>query len=466
MQAIGTQRTTAAPTGAPETFEQATSILAQIGFVCLTLFLVLSYSRLIDAVSVPNVLLVLAALTALFALFNGTLHRSLVSVPGLLLVALTGWMCLSMPFSLWRGGSFQFLTEHWIKSVSVFFLIAGTISTYEQCRKAVLALAVACVVLMVIVLYSGTAGQERLALTHGTLANANDLALYLLLGLPFCLFALMTRPQLSPIRVVLLVVMVTIVILSLRTGSRSGLLTLAAGCGAVFWKASFINKAKLATVATLTLVLATALVPQTILERLHIFGGDALQSENIEVRRASGSFNARMRLLNDAIYLTKQHPVLGVGPGMFMVGTEWIANEEGLPEQWQVAHNSYLEVASESGLPALLIYLAIIVYCAKTCLDVRNSSRDNPAQRELRTMASCLFLGTLMYGVAGLFGSLSYGIFLPTLAGLTETMRRSTELWRKAPASGLTQPTPSDALRRSRPRIGVLPAFSPRPPLR
>ena len=424
-------------------------IIAQLGFACLAVFLICAYSRLTEFsyFRIPHLLLILAGITFSAALLNGTFRRSVLSVPGMLLLGITGCMCLSIPFSVWRGGSFRFFTQEWLKSLMVFFLIASTITAYSQCRKAILALSASCIVLLLIVLRMGSAGGGRLALRYGTLANANDLAMFLLIGLPFCLFALTTRARYSPARFVLLVTMVTIVIQSLKTGSRAGLVTLVVVVGLVFWKLSALNKVKLAAVAGVTAVLVAVLVPDAILQRLQVYGAGEASAENIEVNRASTSFAARRRLLQDGIYLTSHHPLLGVGPGMFAVGAQQKAVAEGSQEQWQVAHNSYIEIASECGIPALLLYLAILGYCLRTCLAIRKAAKDDPAQQELWMMASCLLLLTVLFAVAGIFSSLNYSILLPTLAGLIEVMRRSTESWRTNAnrAPGVTNPPQAPA---------------------
>jgi probable O-glycosylation ligase (exosortase A-associated) len=49
------------------------------------------------------------------------------------------------------------------------------------------------------------------------------------------------------------------------------------------------------------------------------------------------------------------HPVLGVGPDN-LVAVYWRYNPRG--DRFRVAHNAYLEMLSESGLPALLLFLA------------------------------------------------------------------------------------------------------------
>ncbi len=443
-------------------------IITQIAFWALALFLVCAYSRLTDFLYfvLPHALLILAGTTFAAALLNGTIHRGVTSLPGLLLISFTGWACGSVPFGMWPGGSFRFLASQWLKSLMVFFLIVGAATTYKHCRQAMLALAVSCIFLTLVVLARGSMSGGRLEVAFGVLGNANDLALYLLLGLPFCIFAYATRSHYSLLRLLFIGVVLGILVNSLRTGSRAGLVTLLISSAAVFWNVSMVGKAKLVGIAGLTAILALALVPDTVLERLQVWSTRERSYENVEVSRAATSMAGRTRLLMDGIYLTRQNPITGVGVGMYAVGAAARADEEGWGEMWKVAHNSYIEVASECGIPGLLLYLAVLGYCLKTCFSLRWASKNDPMQQDLWLMASCLLLLTVIFGIAGLFSSLSYSIILPTLAGLTEAMRRTTEDRRRSPQAGPAQGSPFEPPRRLGLQVGVSPGIGQRSPIR
>jgi len=75
--------------------------------------------------------------------------------------------------------------------------------------------------------------------------------------------------------------------------------------------------------------------------------------------RGKRSMEARTIYWQAALQIVRQHPVLGTGPGTFGV-----ANKQFLPAnaEWaMMAHNDYLEQASDSGIIGFLAYSALIV---------------------------------------------------------------------------------------------------------
>jgi hypothetical protein len=64
---------------------------------------------------------------------------------GLWLLGFSCWILVATPFSFWPGGSVEFLRQVWIKSVLVFFLVAGILRTVRQCWRALLTIAAAAV---------------------------------------------------------------------------------------------------------------------------------------------------------------------------------------------------------------------------------------------------------------------------------------------------------------------------------
>jgi O-antigen ligase len=96
-------------------------------------------------------------------------------------------------------------------------------------------------------------------------------------------------------------------------------------------------------------VLAVSAVVLTVVRR-----GDVIsRALGIDTAGLSPSVTERVRLWGEAIRLVGDAPLTGVGPGMF--------GPAGTPARmpWeQYAHNEYLQVAAELGLPALLVVLA------------------------------------------------------------------------------------------------------------
>jgi O-antigen ligase len=139
-----------------------------------------------------------------------------------------------------------------------------------------------------------------------------------------------------------------------------------------------------------------------------------LQAEQ-ELQNAIDSTNARLQLHKRAIELTLKHPLLGVGPTNFEDAVEdMVQTEEGHRSGWQVAHNGYLQVSAETGLPGLFLFVWIIGMCL-----VANYRSFRRSQGEAALIPFVILLGSVVYAVGILFCSVIYDYHLPLLLSLT-----------------------------------------------
>src|ERR1022692_93710 len=136
-----------------------------------------------SALHSARILMVLALLTTL--LFGGAV-RAVFSKIGISLLAFTAWLCICVPFSIWRGGSARALRDFWILSLFSFVIIAASVQGLDQCRRLMYTLAAATAFIEFFTIVIGRVQAGRVALMGGTLGNANYLAMMLLMGAPFC----------------------------------------------------------------------------------------------------------------------------------------------------------------------------------------------------------------------------------------------------------------------------------------
>src|SRR5262249_53337746 len=68
---------------------------------------------------------------------------------------------------------------------------------------------------------------------------------------------------------------------------------------------------------------------------------------------------ARFDYWQAAVQITKDHPIFGTGPGTFFIPYQKIKRPES--EVSRLTHNDYLEQASDSGIPGLLLYAGFVV---------------------------------------------------------------------------------------------------------
>src|SRR5215470_8226600 len=74
--------------------------------------------------------------------------------------------------------------------------------------------------------------------------------------------------------------------------------------------------------------------------------------------KGATSVVARFDYWKAAVQITKDHPIFGSGPGTFFISYQKIKRPESEPSR--LTHNDYLEQASDSGIPGLLLYTGIV----------------------------------------------------------------------------------------------------------
>lgn len=426
----------------PSTSAVTPTIFHSLGFWSLLAFLLIAFSRVNEFIPIPYAVKTPMLVCLAMGFLTTGLFRAMASRPGILMLALTFWMCVCTPFSVWRGGSVRLLVETWLISLLIFFGISSAIHTLEQCRKALYAMAAAS---LLIVLLSFRFGRGvRLSFAWGTLGNPNDFAAYLLLGAPFCLYVFFDQPRLSAIKIAAAANLAGILILCLRTGSRAGVITMLGISLVMFWRLSLNNKIKLIIAGLLVAPLLVPFIPSSIWERLTTFGTadpDEKAAER-QVRDATSSYWARRRLLEDALELTLRNPLLGVGPGQFAPAAAGVAQSRGQTAMWRETHNTYLQLSSENGLPGLALYLLLLAFCFRTMTQLRREAARAPALAPLGLMADCVYMTAGIFAFVALFGSYGYAMMLPAYAAFAEALFRTSRPVVRAAAAIAPAPQP------------------------
>jgi O-antigen ligase len=426
--------------------------LETIGFGVLLVFLFLSYSRIMDFKLPYLHLPLIASVTALtMAVLTGGIRRAFSSPIGISLALLTVWIILAIPFSFWKGGSVEFVVDLWSKSFLSYVMVAGLIKTTKQCRRAAYSIALGILVVAILALYFRfTIEDGRLGLPLGMLTNPNDLAQVILIGMPLWLLMITIRSGLLLQRIFAALCVAPLLLVLFKTGSRAGLVTFALLSVLTFVRVSLPNKLKVICAVLIIACVCYPLLPRSLRERYMTVFSDQTA---IEQTSALESKQERLDLLITSLKLTFRHPLFGVGPGQFEPAAAADAKANRTFAHWRETHNVYTQVSSEAGIPAMLFYIAAMVYCFKEIGFVRKlggrireqdratrgvgSFYDTDAHARLSrycddvtTTAFCVGLSLISFFVFAWFSSTAYHFFFPTLAGLTAALGKAarTEL--------------------------------------
>ena len=441
------------------------STLQRFSFALLIGFLFMIFSRIFDVqlywLHLPGISY---RLMAVFLFMSGTFLVALRDSIGKCVVGFTACFLAATAFSVWRMGSLQTLTEQWLVGCVAFMATAALIADFRQYVRTVKTVALAVLVLTFICITLGTMQDGRLFLERGRFSNPNEMAQALLLGMPFW-WAILGNSRSLFFKLCGVGSIAAMMYVVAKTGSRGALISILVVLLFMFLRASVVGKMQLLFGAGMLLLIAVLLLPGGLRARYRtFFTTDAMErSENPDadaemLDRAINSSSNRMELLIRSLVLTAKHPLLGVGPGMFPVAENDLARSEGKKGAWLGTHNSFTEVSSECGIPAFLLYCAILVLSFRKSYALYRRTKSNPDWKEISTHALALNYSLIAFFVTGLFVHAAYTSLLPVLSGLTVSLMRTAEpLLAVGPAAGKEQP----ALSKTPAYRGPLPRFSP-----
>ncbi|MEO7652527.1 MAG: O-antigen ligase family protein [Bryobacteraceae bacterium] len=430
----------------------------RFGFYAVLMLLFISYSRIFDiyltGFHIPGIV---SALVTIAVFFSGAFLAAFSSRIGVLLLSFMAWLVVCIPTSEWRSGSLELVTQMIPIHIPMLLAVAGLVLTFRQVQQAMRTLALAALVLAISSLALGSSATGRLFLDQGKFSNPNDLAQALLLTLPFW-FLITRNPMRAPFRVLIGMGCIGIILAALaKTGSRGGLIAFLITVFTIFWGAPLIGKLKITAAAALVVVVGALFLPGATVRRYVVLTKDAsvepeqapfAGDDELEEIAASSS-ESRKLILKESIGLTLRNPIFGVGPGMFPLAAAADSAAQGKRTPWLQTHNTFTQVSSEAGIPALVFYAGSLLACWLGMLAIERRCRtfNHPHAADIGYAAFCLRLSLASYIMTAAFSSVAYQTFLPTLAGLSIALVRTanSELDRLSAAATAAVPMPGPA---------------------
>lgn len=350
------------------------------------------FAKIFAAIGLAGSLLMLPVTVSKIA----AVTRSLPQVRAL--IAMFVWLVLGIPFAMWRGGSLDYVITFIWKVVAVIVLMLVCADSFSRMRKLLKVEALSFLLICGLGLRAVQHGYVFRALEENQrqfFINPNEVALKAALAVPLCVaFLMISRSVLPKIFWIsaAIVCCVTIVL----TESRGGVLALSAGMLVLMFRGTLRGKRALLAGLIIAIVLVLFLsAPANFSHRL----GTVLSPDE----DVTGSAQARQELLTQSLLVTLHHPIFGVGIGNFDI----------VSGSWHQTHNTYTQISSELGLPALLFFLYALFHSWKSIRKVERSVNN----KEYLVIASGL-KAMLVTAVVGLF-FYSAGYELLTLLPIT-----------------------------------------------
>jgi len=313
--------------------------------------------------------------------------------------------------------------------------------TLRQCRQVAKMLSAGVLFVVGVSIFFSTVAEGRLSMEQGTLGNANDLAMLLLLGVPFLMVPMFQPGSSAFLKIFVCAAGISALVVTVRTGSRSGMLALGAMLLVLFLLLPFAAKLKMGLATVVLAGIALTSAPSYVLSRYATTFKDPTTTDDLH-NEAVASKIARQQLFWESVEMTMEHPVFGVGPGMFIAAEAAEADREGRPASWRVSHNSYTQVSSETGIPGLILYVAALWAAFANVIWMRKNRAKDPSGWTA-TLSMVLLISLVGTTVNFGFSSNAYMAYLPLLIGLTVVFRRAAE--REFALAAASTPAPATA---------------------
>lgn len=366
--------------------------------------------------------LVLAALTVAVVLVGSgrTFFESPWRAPeGRKYVVLFAVMIAGIPFAYHRRVAFDFIFLYYLMNVLYFAVFVTLVDSLEKLKKILWIIALCALFYGVSGLLQGTFSDGRFTI-YGTMFDPNDIAYVLVTLIPLCLY-FVVRSEGRIKKVLALTAVATSLTVIFLTASRTGLL----GLFVILTLALFTQMGSMRVRYKFGLILVTVLIVALNFERLNIQRYLTLADigSDYNVTEETG----RLEVWRKGYELFLANPITGVGVRCFPMAIGYLREKQNVLPVWQATHNSYLQVAVETGIPGLILFLWLIVGCLRNflrCRTIEPTGALDADGEQFRTVSGLMQLAFVGHLVSAFFLSQGYSLLFTLFFAMSAVMRQ------------------------------------------
>jgi O-antigen ligase len=318
---------------------------------------------------------------------------------------------LSVPSSLYPGSSFAFIIDDHLKTMLMMIAILVSVRAFADVQRFAAAQVFGGAIYAGFVIFRLQVGSDgRL----GSLFyyDANDLGMMLVCTLPLILY-FSRRGSPIIVRVVAWGLGALFLMAIVKTGSRGAFLGLIAVT--VF---ALLTFAAMPVRSRIAVVIAGFMAFSFIATEQYWGMMRTLLNPQDDYNWSGKSESGRMEIWKRGIGYMMDRPLTGVGARQFAMAEGTLSplavrQSLGIGVRWAAAHNSFVQIGAELGIPALLVFVAMIVAAFRALGKIsRHRPHDDPGRRREAALAQALRASIVGYCVSGFFLSQGYGAYL------------------------------------------------------
>jgi O-antigen ligase len=320
---------------------------------------------------------------------------------------------ISVPFALWQGGAVSALMA--LARLVVFgLLVSIAIVNVRQLQVVTRTFAVATAVLATGYILQSFAGMADFTSRQTLSFDRNDVAMFCAMGVPFALEWAASGKRLVGYGIAGYLALGVI-----ATASRGGFLALGV-LGLVFlWRSRLLSKLKKTALVVGVLFLGGIAGSGEYWDRIGSIFSSPTEDYNFQIREG------RIEIWKRGAMYTVAHPLTGLGIGNFWIAEGEYLKDEGYGVKWSTAHNSYVLAAAELGLPAFIVFLALLTSIwreARRSALLASRARPPPDATALVRLGDAIGLSLVGYLVASMFLSATYSVSLVFLVSVSASL--------------------------------------------
>ena len=350
-------------------------------------------------------------------------HRRLHAVAGptKYIGAFFVWMVLSTPGALVLGTSVDVVFGNFLKTALMYLVIVGAIRGPRDVERLAMVYLIAATLYAVVVISRFDLGSgDAWRLGHLYYYDANDFATFVVTALPFGLYFLHAGRRI-PARLFACLALGVLALAFVRTGSRGGFIALVAVAAFIVLRYTAIAlRWRIGATALVALVVIGAASDQYWKQM-----GTILSDADYNRTDESG----RMHIWRRGIGYMLGNPVFGVGPGNFQAAEGMLSpladrQNFNVGVRWNAAHNSYIQVGAELGIPGLFIFVVMIASTFGALRQLNRRLADDEAESNTRALTNALTASLVGFVVGAYFLSLVYTELFYSLVALSVGLQK------------------------------------------
>ena len=323
-------------------------------------------------------------------------------------------MILSIPFAYHRGFAFNFVFQKYLPNVLYFIVFYICVNSIERLNKTFFICCCAVALYSLFAYLKGKSIDQRLM--FGGNFDPNDLAFVLITFLPLNLIFIFSESTLTKKAICFINIIVSVLVV-LLTGSRGGFVGLVALFAMIlFFKMTLIKPSQkifLGIICTIVLVTNINVINVERYQSLLDLENDYNMKDEF----------GRIKVWEKGINIMISHPIFGVGVTCFPEALGFYRSEESITPRWQAAHNSFIQIGTETGIVGLLIFSLLSFRAIKIFRRTGKGSENV----QLSHIGDAAALGFIAQIVCTIFLSQAYSVYWVFFIALSAVLSQRVE---------------------------------------